>query len=116
MVFRLGDQLLDIERCGAESVAPEPQVGLDQPASVFLVHVFGHPVIYPYEVRQQHRRGDEEHSAQSKHGRDGAAGQWPQRVAEKHRRRGDAVDRAAFGSRDKPPDHRIGGRQNAANE
>jgi hypothetical protein len=36
VVFRFGDHVLDMERRelrrGAESVAPEPQVGLDQPA------------------------------------------------------------------------------------
>jgi hypothetical protein len=74
------------------------------------------PVIYPQQVRQQHRRGDEEHPAQPEHGGDRAAGQRPQRVAEKHRRGGDAVNRGALGPRDETPDQRIGGRQNAADE
>jgi len=84
--------------------------------SAFAVHVFRHPAIYPQKIREQNGGRHQKHPAHPKSGGDRAAGKRPNRIAEKHCRGGNAVDRPALRSRYKPPDKSIGRREDTADE
>src|SRR5438876_585456 len=78
--------------------------------------VFRDPVIDPEKVGGHDNGRHQEHPVEAEGGGDCAAEQGPERIAEKHRRRGHAVDGAALGARDKPSDHRIGGGQQSTDK